>query len=261
MKKHFLNLMVAFFCVVLLAGCNEEAKLKKATPKDSDLFARDFISALNKKDAAKAEKMIEPSIRAEAKPKLKSLIDLLSASAPTEVKIIGVRGQQKGEQKLIQMNYQIYYEKAWVVASLALVETPKDRYIFSVRMDPLKAPLEKLYAFKFFGKSILHYVTLLFSVLVPLFILYVLAQCLKLTDKKKWIWVPFILLGFVSLHLDWTTGRAFLQPLSFLFFGVSFMKQTFGPLVVSVSIPFGAIAFFVVSRLNRAPKKTSVTAL
>lgn len=256
MNKRFLNLIIAVFCVVLLAGCNEEAKLQKATPKATDAFAREFISALTKKSADRAEKMIEPTIRTEAKPKLKSLIDLLSASAPQQVKIIGVRGQQKGDQKLIQLNYQIYYEKAWVVASLAIVETPKERYVFSVRMDPLKAPLEKLYAFKFFGKTFIHYLTLLLSVAIPLFIVYTLIQCLKLTDKRKWIWVPFIILGFVSFHLDWTTGRAFLQPISFLFFGTSFMKQTFGPLIVSVSIPFGAIAFLVVSRLKRAPQTT-----
>lgn len=254
MKKHFLNLMVAMFCVVLLAGCNEEAKLKKATPPAADALAREFISALNKKSADKAEKLIEPTIRAEAKPKLKSLIDLLSASAIKEVKIIGVRGQQKGDQKLIQMNYQIYYEKAWVVASLAIVETPKERYIFSVRMDPLKEPLEKLYAFKLFGKSFLHYLALLISIAIPVFILYTLLQCLKLTDKKKWIWVPFIVLGFVTFHLDWTTGRAFIQPISFLIFGVSYMKQTYGPLIVSISLPLGAIAFMVVQFFKNKKK-------
>ena len=249
MQKRFLNLFIGLFCVLLLVGCNEDAKIKKATPPAADALAREFISSLIKKNAEKAEKLIEPTIRTEAQPKLKSLVELLSASEPKEVKIIGVRGQKKADQKMFQLSYQIYYEKSWVVASIAIVETLKDRFIFSVRMDPLKAPLEKLYEFKLFGKSFVHYLALLFFILIPLFILYVLAQCLKLPGNKKWIWVPFIILGFVSFHLDWSTGRAFLQPLSVLFFGISFMKQKYGPAIFSVSLPLGAIAFLVVQFL------------
>ncbi len=258
MQKRFLNLFIGFFCVLLLAGCNEEAKLQKATPKEADALAREFINALTKKNADKAEKLIEPTIRADAKPKLQSLVDLLSASTPTEVKIIGVRGQSKADQKMYQLSYQIYYEKNWVVASIAIVETTKDRFIFSVRMDPLKAPLEKLYEFQFFGKSIVHYLALLFFILIPLFILFVLVKCIQMPGKKKWIWVPFIILGFVSFHLDWTTGRAFLQPLSVLFFGVSFMKQKYGPLILSVSLPIGAIAFLIVQTLKKNKNRASI---
>ncbi len=261
MSKRFLNLFIALFCVALLAGCNEEAKLQKATPKEADALARGFISALNTKNTDVAEKLIEPTIRTEAKTKLKNLVDLLSVAKPEQVKVIGVRGQQKGEQKLIQLNYQIYFEKSWVVASLAIVETPKTRYIFSVRMDPLKAPLEKLYAFTLWGKSFYHYLTLLFSVLIPAFILYVLVQCVKKGPAKiKWIWVPFIVLGFVSFHLDWATGRAFLQPISFLIFGVSFMKQKFGPLILSVSLPIGALVYFFIY-LFKKPKSAAVVSI
>jgi len=246
MRKRFLNLFGALFCVVLLTGCNEEAAIKKATPKEADAMAREFINLLNKKNADRAEKLIEPTIRAEAKPKLVALVDLLSKETPKEVKIIGVRARKKDAQKLIQLNYQIYYEKAWIVASLAIIEGPKERFIFSVRMDPLKAPLEQLYAFRLAGRTIVHYVTLLFSIVVPLFILYALIQCIRTVPGKiKWVWAPFIILGFVTFHLDWTTGRAFIQLISTLIFGVMFAKQKYGPLIISVSLPIGAIAFLI----------------
>ena len=256
MQKHFLKLIAVVFCVSLMVGCNEEAKLKKATPKEADALAREFISSLNKKNLDKAEKLIEPTVRAEAKPKLKSLGDLLSVSAPQEVKIIGVRGQKQGDQRLIQLNYQIYFDKAWVVASIAVIETPKDRYIFSVRMDPLKDSLENLYVFKFFGKSIIHYLTLLVAIVIPLFILYALAQCVRLPGKMKWIWVPFIILGFVSFHLDWMTGRAAIQLISVQIFGVAAAKQKYGPLILSVSLPIGAVAFFIVQFFKKSRKKS-----
>ncbi len=260
MKKRFFTVFAALFCVVLLAGCNEEAKLAKATPKEADAMAREFINLLNKKSPDKAEKLIEPTIRAEAKPKLTALVDLLSKDTPKEVKIIGVRVRKKDAQKLIQLNYQVYYEKAWVVATLAIIEGPKERYIFSVRMDPLKAPLEQLYAFKLFGGSLVHYLVLVFSVIVPLFILYTLMQCVRnVSGKIKWVWIPFIALGFVTFHLDWTTGRVFLQPLSALIFGVIYMKQKYGPLIISVALPIGAIAFTVTQLLKS--KKSSAPAL
>ncbi len=260
MHKHFLKLIAVVFCVTLMTGCNEEAKLKKATPKEADTLAREFISSLNKKNLDKAEKLIDPTVRAEAKPKLKPLGDLLGVSAPQEVKIIGVRGQKQGDQRLIQLNYQIYFDKAWVVASIAVIETPKGRYIFSVRMDPLKDSLENLYKVNFFGKSIMHYLTLILAIVIPLFILYCLVQCVRLPGKLKWIWIPFIVVGFVSFHLDWMTGRAFLQVISFQIFGVAAAKQKYGPLILSVSLPIGALAFFV-SQFFKKKKKISPPSL
>lgn len=254
MRKRFFSFIIGIFCIALLAGCNEEAKLQKMVPKESDAIAREFITALNQKNVDKAEKLIEPSVRKEAKEKLKSLVELLGKGNPEQVKVIGVRGQAKGDQRLIQLTYQVYFQKAWVVAAIAILETPQSRSIFSVRMDPLREPLEKIYAFKFFGKPFLQYVVLLFSVLIPIFIVYVLVQCLRTPGKKKWIWVPFIILGLATFHLDWTSGRAFIQPISFLIFGAAYMKQKYGPFVVSISVPVGALVFFFVY-LFRKPKK------
>jgi hypothetical protein len=246
MLKKTALVLASLFCVVMLAGCDEDARLQKAAPKEADAVAREFFTALNKKNTDQAEKLIEPKIRAEAKEKLKNLADLLAVGTPEKVQVVGIRVRQDKDQKLVQLNYQISFSQAWVVASLAILENPQGRHIFSVRMDPLKEPLEKIYAFKFFGKSFFHYVVLLFALAVPLFIIYVGVQCFRypMAWKWKWIWLLFIALAFLPVYLDWTGGRAFIRLLGVLILGVSFMKVKYGPLVLAVGIPVGALVFY-----------------
>lgn len=256
MFKKTALVLTSLFCVVMFLGCNEDARLQKAAPKEADQVAREFITALNKKNTDQAEKLIEPKIRTEAKEKLKNLATLLDVGAPKKVQVVGVRVRQDKEQKLVQLNYQIYFEKVWVAASLAILENSEGRYIFSVRMDPLKEPLEKIYAFKLWGKSFFHYIVLLLFIAAPLFTLYVLIQCIRLPVKRKWIWIPLIVLGFFPLYLDWTMGRAFIRLLGVHLFSISFMKAKYGPLVLSVGVPIGALIFYFKYLFRKNDKST-----
>lgn len=256
MQKYLMGFLAAVLCVGLLSGCNEDAKLAKLTPPEADKLAREFITALQKKDTAAAAKLIEPKMREQAAPKVKNIADLMAAENAKGMKVIGVRTQTVKEERMVQINYQIEYPSKWVLATMAILESPKDRFVVSVRMDPLKQPIEKLYGFKLFGKSLLHYIVLLLTIAVPLFTLYVLIGCLRSPLDLKWklLWLPFILVAFVTLHLDWTSGRAFLRLLGFVIFGASVFKQKYTPYILTVGVPVGALVFFIKFML---PKKNS----
>lgn len=244
MRKNTIHFFTGLFCVALLAGCGEDARIQKAVPKEADTLARDFIAALETKNSDAALNLIEPEVRKEATEKIKSIVKLFGDGKPQQVKPVGVRAQKKGEERLIQVSYQLYYPDKAIISTLVILETPKARFIVSARLDPIKEPLEKIYAFKLFGKSFFHYIVLLFAIVVPLFMVYTLWQCVQSSVKWKWAWAVAIILAFFPIYLDWTTGRAFIRLVSVLIFGVSFAKQKYSPMVLAVGIPVGAIVFY-----------------
>jgi hypothetical protein len=66
--------------------------------------------------------------------------------------------------------------------------------------------------------------------------------------RRKWLWIIFILIGFGKLSLNWTTGQILFNPLSFYvqLFSVAVIKHgPYAPWIFSISIPLGAIIFFL----------------
>lgn len=263
-QKRFLALWSCLFCVALLTGCNDDAVIQKSIPKQADELGRDFLSALQKKDIDKASKLIEPKVRAEATPKIKAIVsELFKDDQAQAIKPIGVRSATRGEERMTQISYQMYYPNKWIVASLAILETPKERFVVSARLEPIPEPVEKMYRFKLFGNPLMHYVVLVAWIIVPLFILYVLVACIRSPLHWKWklLWVPFIMMGFVTFHLDWTTGRAFLRLLGFLVMGVGVFKNKYSPWIFSVGIPVGALIFYFKYIFKFPAKKQQLTQL
>jgi len=60
------------------------------------------------------------------------------------------------------------------------------------------------------------------------------------------LWIIFILFGFVTFSLNWTTGEFEIQLISIKLFGVGIIKLgIIAPWIVSFSIPIGAIIFWI----------------
>ena len=67
-------------------------------------------------------------------------------------------------------------------------------------------------------------------------------------------WVIFILLGFVAITVNWTTGALAFQPLSFHVLGAGARAAPFSPWFVTVSFPLGAVIFlWKWLRMSRQP--------
>ncbi len=244
MSKKYTYLFAGLMLAAMFSGCGEDARIQKAVPKEVDTMSREFISALETKNSDSALKLIEPQVRKEATDKIKSMVQLFAEGKPQQVKPVGVRAQKKGDERMIQVSYQLYYPEKAIITTLVILENPKARFIVSARLDPIKQPLEKLYAFKLFGKTFFHYIVLLLWIAVPLFTAYVLWQCVISNVKWKWAWAAAIVLAFFPLYLDWTTGRAFIRLLGVLIFGAFFTKQKYSSLLLSVGVPVGAIVFY-----------------
>jgi hypothetical protein len=94
------------------------------------------------------------------------------------------------------------------------------------------------------------------AVFNPLFILLTFwAALLWKRVRPRWIWLIVTVLGFVTFSLNAAAGDIGINPLSVQLFGAAAMwsGSVFDPWMVSVSVPFGAIAFWIMHAF-RAPE-------
>lgn len=73
--------------------------------------------------------------------------------------------------------------------------------------------------------------------------------------KRKWLWAIVSLVGLCTLGLDWTTGRAWIEPFTVNLVGAGVVRPGylgFFPWTLKVSLPIGAaLAFWRLAKLRR----------
>ena len=76
-------------------------------------------------------------------------------------------------------------------------------------------------------------------------------------ERRKWIWILFILFGIGQFAINWTTGQWSVKLLQLQLFGAGTFAPLFGPWTVFVSLPVGAIIFLLQrKKLMKAPIET-----
>src|SRR6185295_10348348 len=62
--------------------------------------------------------------------------------------------------------------------------------------------------------------------------------------RRKWLWRIFVLLAFGTLSLNWTTGEIRYQLVYLLLLGAGFSKPFYGPALLNIGLPVGALLFW-----------------
>src|SRR5690606_22891732 len=121
------------------------------------------------------------------------------------------------------------------------------REIIGLNATPLAASLQEINGFSFKNADGTHYLFLAAATIIPVFIITTLVVCIRTKiARRKWLWVIFILLGVTSFSLNWTTGQTGVSPLSIQLLGVSATASSvYSPWIISVSLPIGAIVFWL----------------
>jgi len=184
-----------------------------------------------------------PELLAETSPLL---------SGTTEVDLINFRTFKSFTKGTVDESFA-YHAKgesraALVFASAQTSEGVTTIKSFRVHQAPIN--LMSLYPFRIFGMRPLHYLVLVSSIFVPVFILFTVVAIVRSSRRRKWLWVLFAAIGIGKFGLQWLVGgRWFFQPIAFQILGASVFKNPmYEPWVLSVSLPLGAILFWVTNR-------------
>jgi hypothetical protein len=239
----------------IFAGCNpnQNGAFKKITPSEDEALATNYIALLRQSNFGPILANTDPSLKtALTTETLVRMAKAIPPQAPVSVKIVGV--QQYRERNLfndrelsrINLSFEYQFPTNWIVISVATQKKDGISTIIGFHVNLLSDSLENLNKFTFSGKTALQYGTITLGILIPIFILCVLVLCIRTKmEKKKWLWVIFILFGVGKFTVNWTNNHLGFSLLYISLLGSGAFAAPYGPWLISISLPLGAIAFLL----------------
>ena len=247
----FVNLIALMVCLCSMSGCDQAAMINKLTPPKDVAIAQNYINQLRDNHFDLIEKDLDPSVKpANINEILVAMRALIPSQQPLTVKVVGAQISNVSMNGKTSSNTNITFEyqfpDRWLLANVSTRRTDGGLTITGFNVNPISDSLENLNRFTLAGKSILQYAVLTSSIIIPLLILYALVACIRTKiEKRKWLWIVFILFGIGQVAVNWTTGQWIMNPLQFQLFGAGAFSLPYGAWTLSVSLPVGAIIFLI----------------
>jgi hypothetical protein len=251
--------LIGILILVMVAGCDRDTMIKKMTPPEDEAIARGAIDLLRQKEFEQIEKDIDPSLRnAGLHDNLVKMNALLPAEDPETIKVVGVQITQSQDSRMTIITYEYAYPGKWLLINVAVQKKGGSSTIVGFNINQLPDSLENLNRFTLVDLSGLQYLVLALAIFLPLFSLYTLVLCIRSKlGKRKWLWIIFILLGFGTFSLNWTTGETSFQILSVQILSAAANAAPYGPWTISISLPLGAILFLLLRGRIGKPTEAS----
>jgi len=246
-----------FLLLLFLAGCGVKTTkwmMEKITPPEDDALARELIAALIREDYEFIMAHMDKRVLGETpQATLKQHYPYIDHDTPKAVELVGCSVFSSGKRRRSCLTYQLEFPHSWCTAALVVDTEAGTRKAVGFHVKTLPASLAEINRFTFEGKTLRHYVVLLNAVGVPVLIFFALIQCIRTRINRKWLWIPFILIGLGAVQLNWTTGQINLQVLAFHVPGAALARGgPYAPWMLSVSCPLGAVLFLRKRRKLRA---------
>lgn len=241
------RIIIGLIALVTLTGCDQKAWLEKFIPREEAEFSKSYLALFQARDFEAIEEKIDPTLKStELRPKLEQIAAIFPAEEPIDIQTVGAQTFTNADITQVNLTFQYAYPGKWLIANVVLLKKGGDTVVTGVNVQPLPDSLENFNRFTFEGKGAIHFAILAFAIIVPLFIVATTILCIKTPiPKRKWLWVVFVLLGFVQVTLNWSDGNLNINPLNIQILGAGFQTSLYGPLLLSVSLPIGAIVFLL----------------
>jgi hypothetical protein len=237
--------------VLLLSGCNPASMMRVMASREDDAVAQYYIGLLRAGDFGPIERDMDPKFQGPGMHgALLAAANTLPAGEPTSVKMVSVNIFNESDLHQVNLGYEYQFSDKWFLINLATQKRGDQFTIIGLRVLPLSDSLENLNRFTLSGKSPKQYLVLIWGVATALFILYCVVLCARSKNqKRKWLWILFILFGFGQLAVDWTTRQWAFTPLAVNLFGFSAFASPYGPWIIKVSFPLGALIYLLRRRM------------
>ena len=244
--RHLACLVALFF----LSACSQEDLLQKFFTPEDQATAKIYIDRLRTHDFDEIERAADQSIKG---PNLRSTLvqmaDQIPAQYPTSVKLVGAQTFHLPAGTMTNTTFEYDFGGKWLLANVAVQEKNGTKTIVGFNIYPRSRSLESENHFTLSGKGTTQYLLLAMAISAALLTLYALVACVRTKlPGRKWPWILFIIFGFGTVAVNWTTGQWSIAPLSVQLFSVSATAQFYGPWIVAVSAPVGAIWFLLYRR-------------
>ncbi|GKS75705.1 hypothetical protein AVME950_12435 [Acidovorax sp. SUPP950] len=232
----------------LLSGCNASQDSPASIAPQETQRVRDAVDELARQDFPAIEARLAPRLRtADLRQSLGRMAALIPPGPPQSAEAVGVQVLKTDSATFHHLTLEYEYPQSWLVVS-AMLEQRDGAVVFNaLQVTPASQSLAATHRFSLEGKTPGHYLFLALAIGIPLGIVYTLWVCVRTPiPKRKWLWCAGVAVGVVQCHLDWTTGAWSAQWLSLQLLGAGFAKAgPQAPLILTISAPVGALAFWV----------------
>lgn len=242
---------------ILLAGCGQQAMLNYFSSPQDQAEAQQVIAQLRQGNLEAVESELDAGIKdASIRSKLITMAALIPEGEPLSVKVVGETKNTVNSATTVNTTFEYQYPEKWLLINVAFRKGGGTRTIVGFRVKPIARSLEEENKFTLSGKNPLQYGVLALAVPAVLLTLYALVACIRTRmQRRKWLWILFILFGVGKFWVNWTTGQAGFMPVAIQLFSASAFANFYGPWTVAVSFPLGAVWFLLVrSSLKVAPE-------
>lgn len=227
-----------------LFGYDRAALLKMNVGEEDEALARDCVNLLLQNRFAEIEARLDPRIRnAVMREKLAEMSSFFP-SKPISVKTVDaglVRGRGSSTVS-ITLEYQ--FPRSWLLAHVVIRTEADVKTITTFAITPTAEPFEVMNEFTFANKGFSQYASFLLALAVAAVTLYAFVLCIRMKiGRKRWVWLVAILAGVCRITVNWTTGEWSFTPLAFQVPPVTVSFTTYGPLMLLICSPVGAIVF------------------
>ncbi|ESQ77769.1 hypothetical protein [Asticcacaulis sp. YBE204] len=178
----------------------------------------------------------------------------LPQEAPKSVKPVGYLVRQMEGKRFVFVVLEYEFSDRWVVATVTSEPSNPQRLIAGFNLNTYSASLLERTKFRLSGQSIEHYILLGLAVLNLVFCAATLFVCI-VAPRVRWrfLWIALILLGVGLMSFNWLEGRMALNIIDAGLPPTRLALELYQPLFIMLSIPLGAILFWMnFRRLTRA---------
>jgi hypothetical protein len=243
-------LIVSLVTLALITGCNDSAQLEKRAPQDVALV-KSWFELLRRGDVDQVEDLVDPSMQDSIPHSLfVELAATIPRESPNSVKPVFVetRCEEGVCKEGIVLEYKYTAER--LLFNLSLVKESSSLSIVGIRLTVVPDSFMKDNEFTLSNKGLKQYLILTLAIVAPILSLYTLVLCVRrLSGTRRWLWAVFVLLGFGKVVINWTTGELQYDFRTIQLLSVDAFSVPYGPWIISVSLPIGAILFLFKYRI------------
>jgi hypothetical protein len=216
-------------------------------------YGKSLFSDLQARNVKALREKMDPKLLATATP---SIFDQMAAFFPptpprsVAVAFLTTQNFLKANDDMVRrvnVSLQYEFESKWLLANATWREMASgDKIIESMSVQPLTKSLKEINNFQLEGKGIANYAILVLAVAMPLFCIAALVGCIRtpMPRKRKILWCIGILVGFVRVGVNWTSGAISVDLLYVQFLSAGWLRWgPFAPHLISVSVPWFAMLF------------------
>ena len=237
--------------LALTALCLSACRQHRSIPEEDVEFAKRYLTLFSARSLPAIEMGMDPTMRdPQTRLRLMQMASVFPAGEPHAIHLVGAHVATAGDTRTTNLALQYDYPQRYVLADLVIERRAGAPVVRGIQVTPLRESLDVTNRATFAGKGPAHYAAVAIAAAVLAFVLYVFVLALR-TDipGARLPWLAGVLVGVSQFAFNWTTGSLSIALLGIHVAGSDFSKASpFAPLVISTSIPVGAIVFLIQRR-------------